>query len=175
MQPFSFSSEQLWSAWIPPTPLPNPHGVFRCRPLPVAATRVGISEAPRQFGGFCIFFTASPKQKMSSSSATASRIRLALFPPKAFSFFFFLVQPQHHCALNPVIFICLDSDTTADAKYIAQVDTLTILPFFITLMWEKKNFIQFTFQAAVSLPLFLQHPQLLFIPPSSKNVPVFGS
>lgn len=46
-------------------------------------------------------------------------------------FFFFLVQPQHHCALNPVIFICLDSDTTADAKYIAQVDTLTILPLFL--------------------------------------------
>lgn len=34
MQPFSFSSEHLWSAWIPaPPPLPNPHGVFRCRPL----------------------------------------------------------------------------------------------------------------------------------------------
>lgn len=72
--------------------------------------------------------------------------------------------------------MCLDSDTTADAKYIAQVDTLTILPFFfITLMLEKKNLIQFSFQAAVSLLLFLQHPQLLFIPPSSKNVPVFGS
>lgn len=153
MQPFSFSSEQLWSAWIPPTPLPNPHGVFRCRPLPVAATRVGISEAPRQFGGFCIFFTASPK--MSSSSATASRIRLALFPPKAFSFFFFLVQPQHHCALNPVIFICLDSDTTADAKYIAQVDTLTILPFFITLMWgKKKTLFNLVFKQLSPFPCF---------------------
>lgn len=168
MQPFSFSSEHLWSAWIPAPPLPNPHGVFRCRPLPVAATL---------FQKLLVNLAVSVFFLRLHQRWAHLLLPLVEYDSRCFHLkrFFFWVQPQHHCALNPVIFICLDSDTTADAKYIAQIDTLTILAFFITLMWEKKNFIQFTFQAAVSLFLVLQHPQLLFIPSSSKNVPVFGS
>lgn len=100
------------------------------------------------------FFTASPT--MSSSSAAASRIRLALFPRKAL-FFFFLVQPQHHCTLNPVISICLDSDTAADTKYIAQVDTLTVLPFSYHVN-EKKTLFNSLFKQLFPFSWFCNAP-----------------
>lgn len=104
---------------------------------------------------------------MSSSSAAAHGIRFVPFPPKVL---YFLCSRSLACTL------LFSSAWTLTQRLILNT-SLTILPFFlfIMLMWERKNFAQFTFQAAVSPFLVLQQSQLLFILLSSKNAPVFGS